>query len=78
MADGRTKPWEQTLHEAGARIEEDLKRLVTYLNDEVVPDVRRHGSETLRAAAAELDRLAARLDDRNPGPTPPPDPTRRG
>lgn len=81
MAEAGKKPWERTLQEAGARIEDDLKRLVTYLNDEVVPDVRRHGSEALRAAAVELDRLAGQLDDRRAARTgqaaPPPVDTAR-
>jgi hypothetical protein len=29
----------------------------------VVPDVRRNGSEALKAAAAELHKLASRMDD---------------
>ena len=58
------RPWEQRLHEAGTRVEEDLRRFVIYLNDEIVPDVRRNGSEALRSAAAELNRLAQRMDDR--------------
>lgn len=67
------RPWEQRLHEAGTRIEEDLNRFVKYLNDEIVPDVRRNGSDALRSAAAELNRLAQRMDDRA-GRTPPPAP----
>lgn len=70
------RPWEQRLHEAGTRVEEDLRRFVTYLNDEIVPDVRRNGSEALRSAAAELNRLAQRMDEhagRTP-PSPPPPP----
>jgi hypothetical protein len=55
--------WEQKLHDAGARVEEDLRRVLTYINDEVVPDVRRNGSAALRAAAAELQKLAQRMDD---------------
>jgi hypothetical protein len=38
--------------------------VVTYLNDEVVPDIRRNGSQALRVAAAELQKLAQRMDDR--------------
>jgi hypothetical protein len=75
---GDKKPWEQKLHEAGARVEEDLKRLVNYINDEVVPDVRRNGSEALKSAAAELHRLAEKMDDRRTEPpTPPPPPPPR-
>jgi hypothetical protein len=70
------RPWEQRLHEAGSRVEEDLRRFVTYVNDEIVPDVRRNGSEALRSAAAELNRLAQRMDERagrtRPSPPPPP------
>ena len=73
---GERKPWEQKLHEAGTRVEEDLKRLVTYINDEVVQDVRRNGSEALKAAAAELHRLAEKMDDRRTPPPPPPPPPR--
>ena len=65
------RPWDQKLQEAGARIEEDLRKLVTYLNDEVVPDVRRSGSSALREAAAELQRLAEQMDDRRVGGTAP-------
>ncbi len=64
------RPWEQRLHEAGSRIDEDLRRFIKYLNDEIVPDVRRNGSDALRSAAAELNRLAQRMDDRA-GKTPP-------
>jgi hypothetical protein len=56
--------WEQRLHEAGSRFEEDLRSLVSYFNNEVVPGVRKNGSEALRAAAKELDRIAQRMDER--------------
>jgi hypothetical protein len=79
MAGARTRRgWEESLREAGGRAEEELKRVITYLNDEVVPDVRRNGSEALRSAALELERLAKRMDDRRgttaaapPAPPPP-------
>ncbi len=63
--------WETRLRDAAAHVEDDLKRVVTYINDEVVPDVRRNGSAALRSAAAELERLARSMDDsqRKP-PTP--------
>jgi len=66
--------WEQRLHEAGSRVEEDLRSLIRYFNDEVVPEVRKNGSEALRAAARELDRIAQRIDERagrKPAPPPP-------
>jgi hypothetical protein len=79
MATGDPKrPWEQQLKDAAAHLETDLKNVVKYINDEVVPEVRRNGSEGLRAAAAELHRLAQRMDDHarktsgSPPPPPPP------
>ena len=63
------QPWEARLREAASQIstqvEDDLRSLVTYVNDQVVPDVRRNGSVALRAAAAEFSRLAQRVDDAN-------------
>jgi len=64
MAAEDRRNWERQLREAAARVEEDLRHVVTYINDEVVPDIRRNGSEALRAAAAELQKLAQRMDDR--------------
>ncbi len=55
--------WEERLREGVKTAEEDVKRLVTYINDEVMPDVRRNSSQALKAAAAELHKLAERMDD---------------
>ena len=81
------KPWDSRIREAAgeaatqveqaaAHVEQDLKRMVSYINDEVMPDVRRNGSSALRAAAMELQRLAHRMEDANrvPGGPPPPRP----
>ncbi|GAC1422769.1 MAG: hypothetical protein NVSMB62_18750 [Acidobacteriaceae bacterium] len=57
------KRWGEQLQNATERVEEDLRRVVTYINDEVVPDIRRNGSHALRAAAEELQKLARRMDD---------------
>jgi len=69
------RPWEQQLRDAETHLEADLKNVVKYINDEVVPGVRRNSSEALRAAAAELHKLATRMDDharRSSAPPPPP------
>lgn len=68
------RPWEQQLRDAATHLEADLKNVVKYINDEVVPDVRRNSSEALRAAAAELHKLASRMDDhaRRSSAAPPP------
>jgi hypothetical protein len=64
------RPWEERLHETGSRIEEDVREVIRYFNDEIVPDLRRNGSEALRAAARELNRMAQKMDERA-GRTPP-------
>jgi hypothetical protein len=69
------RPWEQQLRDAATHLETDLKNVVRYINDEVVPEVRRNGSEALRSAAAELHKLASRMDDharRSASSAPPP------
>jgi len=68
------QPWQDRLHETAARVEEELRNLTTYLNDEVVPDVRRYSSEALRTAAIELHKLAQKMDDERTTHTPPPPP----
>ena len=65
---------EQRLRDAASTVETDVKRLITYFNDEVVPDVRRNGSAALRSAAAEIERLARRMEEATPPPPPKPEP----
>lgn len=71
MANDPLKGWEQQLRDAAARVEEDLRHVVTYINDEVVPDIRRNSSDALRSAAAELERLARTMDSTRTPPPPP-------
>ncbi len=54
---------EERLQQAAARIEEELRRAVKYIDDEIVPEVRRNSSAALRTAAERLHRLAQRMDD---------------
>ena len=68
------RPWEQRLRSAGENIEAEVRKIATYINDEVVPDVRRNGSDALRTVATELQRLASRIDEANKTPPPPPTP----
>ena len=72
--DSAKRPFEERIRGVASQVEEDLRRVVGYLNDEVMPDVRRNGSEALRFAAAELRRLAERIDDANKQTPPPPPP----
>jgi hypothetical protein len=64
MSNEEPKAWEQQLRDAAARAEEEVRRVVTYINNEVVPEVRRNGSNALKVAAVELQKLAQKMDDR--------------
>ena len=61
-------PWESRLRDSATHAEEEVQRLIHYLNDEVVPEVRRNGSVALKAAATGLQRLAERIDRANQSP----------
>jgi hypothetical protein len=47
----------------GPRVEDEVKRVITYLNDQVVPQVRQNSSSALRMAAEQLGRLADYLEE---------------
>lgn len=68
------RPWEQRVSEVSSRLEEEVRRVVKYINDEVVPEVRSNGSDALRAAATELHKLADYMDNRKASNAPPPPP----
>jgi glutamyl-tRNA reductase len=75
MGEQERSRWEQQLRDAARHVEEDVRRVVNYINDEVVPDVRQNSSHALRFAARELEKLAQRMDDRRAaaaGSQPPP------
>lgn len=48
----------------GEQLEEDLKKIIAYLNERVVPEVRENSSKALRVAAEQLNRLAGHLERR--------------
>ena len=51
------------LDEAASKIEQELKKVIRTLNDEVVPKMRTEGTHALRNVAQELQKLADKLDD---------------
>ena len=57
------RPLEDRLRGAGERLEEELQRAIRYLEDEVVPEVRRNSSAGLRALSERLGKMAEQLDD---------------
>jgi F0F1-type ATP synthase membrane subunit b/b' len=58
---------DSTLKDAAEKVEAEVKRAITYLNDEVVPNVRVHSSRGLREAAEQLRKLADQLDTHGRG-----------
>ena len=74
MPNEEPRAWEQQLRETAARAEEEVRRVVTYINDEVVPEIRVNGSHALRAAAEQLQKLAQRMDERQAASGAPPAP----
>ena len=59
--------WEQRIHNAGTRVEEELRTLLAFIDTEVVPEVRRNSSVALRKAAQQMEKLAQKMDDHAKG-----------
>ena len=53
---------DETVNKAVPRVEDELKKVIAYLNDEVVPRVRENSSKGLRVAADQLTKIAEHLD----------------
>lgn len=51
------------LDDAARKIEDEIKGVIQHLNDDVVPKIRTEGTQALRNIAAELRRLADKMDD---------------
>jgi hypothetical protein len=47
------------------RVEEEVKKVIDYLNDQVVPQLRQDSAQALHSAADRLRKLAEQLDDRH-------------
>ncbi len=57
----KRKPFEdfgRSVGRALSDLDKESERLITYINDEVVPAVRQHSTRALRVAARELERFA--------------------
>lgn len=55
---------------AGRRADEEIEKLISYLNDEVVPSVRKHSTKGMRIAAEKLNWLADYMEQKQ-SPEPP-------
>lgn len=50
--------------QVGGRLEDEVRKVIDFLNDRVVPEVRENSSKALRVAAGQLSRLADHLESR--------------
>jgi hypothetical protein len=48
--------------DAAEKIEREKEKVITYLNNEVVPAIRTHSTKALRVAAEQLNKLAEYMD----------------
>jgi hypothetical protein len=53
---------DEKVTQAMPRLEEEVKRVIAYLNDEVVPDIRQNSIKALRIAAEQLEKLAENFE----------------
>jgi bisphosphoglycerate-dependent phosphoglycerate mutase len=58
------KKVDERFNQAVPRVEEEVKKVIAYLNDQIVPQLRQDSSQALHAAADRLRKLAEQLDDR--------------
>lgn len=63
--------WEARLSEAASRIELEVRNIVRTVDDEVVPEIRKHGSAALHSLAAQMEKLAQKMDDEARAEKPP-------
>ena len=62
MPEPNQKPLEEQLNDAATQVEQELKRVLRYIDEQVVPEIRQQGSVALRDASQRLAKLAERLD----------------
>jgi hypothetical protein len=58
----------KTINEAAERLEKEIPEFIKYLNDEVVPSVRKGSTKALRAASEKLTAFADYME-KHPGTT---------
>ncbi len=64
MTNESEKKDRRTFENAGKRLDEEVEKLISYLNDEVVPLVRKHSTQGMRVAAEKLNWLADYMDQK--------------
>jgi glutamyl-tRNA reductase len=58
----------KTMNEAAERLEQEIPEFIKYLNDEVVPAVRKGSTKALRVASEKLTAFADYME-KHPGST---------
>jgi hypothetical protein len=58
-----------SFEDMGRKLDEEVEKLISYFNDEVVPQVRSHSSRALRIAADKMARFADYMEEREGGKT---------
>lgn len=53
---------DQEFGDAARKVEQESERVISYLNNEVVPAIRNNSSKVLRVAAEQLRKLAEYMD----------------
>jgi hypothetical protein len=53
---------DEEVGDAARRLEQESDRVITYLNNEVVPAIRNRSSKALRVAAEQLKKLAEYME----------------
>jgi len=64
--EGFGRRFDEQIKEVAPRVEEEIRRTIAYINDDVVPRVRRSASNVLRSTAEHLSRGAEHLDRGGP------------
>jgi hypothetical protein len=68
MPENNQKPLSEQLREVGTQIEQELKRAIQIVEEQVVPEVREKSAVALRDASQRLSKLAEHLDSLKPKP----------
>ncbi len=58
---------DNSMKDAAPKFDAELQRVLRYINNEVVPDVRRESSNALRIAAEQLRKLADYMESKKTG-----------
>jgi hypothetical protein len=67
VTDDQDRKNRTSFEDMGRKVDDEVEKLITYINDEVVPQVRQHSSRALRIAADKMARFADYMEERDAG-----------